>query len=252
MKTANYSTYLTFLREARELAQKDSENFDALIQAFERIGAMEKGQLGNGLGTYENELLAIAIKSPLARGLPPHFHTSAMRLFNLVKHQRNDAIHQGIIARNLVRHSVEFSLILEHALMNMDNMKTAADLMIRDVCYADCEHPVSYIRQRMLVNAFSFLPMRLDDNSVKMLSDAALAKWLRRMAWNDQKLALARSLQDAIYASSDPLELIDPVSRSSSTPISELVNDLNSVPILLHEPDNDTKIVGLISAFDLL
>lgn len=252
MKTANYRVYLTFLREARELAQKDSEDFAALIQAFERIGAMEKGQLGNGLGDYRDELLAIAMQSPLAFGQPSRFHTSAMRLFNLVKRQRNDALHLGIIARNLVRHSVELTLILEHALMNMDNINTAADLMIRDVCYADCEHPVSYIRQRMLVNAFSFLPVRLDDKSVKMLSDAALATWLRRMDWNDQKLALARSLQDAISASSDPLKLIDPVSRSSSTPIPDLVHALDSVPILLHEPDNNTRIVGLISAFDLL
>jgi CBS domain-containing protein len=252
MKTEFCRAYLTFLRDARELAQKDSEDFAALIQAFERIGAMEKGRLGNGFGAYKDELLAIANQTPLHAGKPAHFHASAGSLFSLVNEQRNDAVHQGIIARNLVRHSVEFSLTLEHAVMNMENMNTAADLMVRDVCYADRDHPVSYIRQRMLVNAFSFLPVRLDDNSVKMLSDASLAKWLRRMDWSDQKLALVRTLRDATSASSDPLELIDPVSRSSSTPISELVNALNSVPILLHEPGNNTKIVGLISAFDLL
>ena len=253
MNTAHCRIYLELLREARETAQKDSENFSALIHAFERIGAMEKGKLGKGLGTYESELLAIAGNSPLCKDQSPHYHSSAANLFTLIKRQRNAAMHQGFVARNLVRHSVEFALILEHAIKNMKNVITVADLMIRDVCYADIDHPMSYIRQRMLVNAFSFMPVIMTDGAVKMLSDIALAKWLRQMSWDQQQLALVRTLRDEITGSPPPLDLCDPVLLPSQTPIGQVVAKfVNSMPILLHEPNDKTKIVGLISAFDLL
>lgn len=253
MNTAHCRIYLELLREAREIAQKDSENFGALIHAFERIGAMEKGQIGGGLGNYQRKLLSIASGSPLCKGQSQYFHSSAAKLFTLIQRQRNAAMHQGFVARNLVRHSVEFALILEHAIKNMKNVTTVADLMIRDVCYADIDHPMSYIRQRMLVNAFSFLPVIIADGSVKMLSDAALAKWLRQMSWDHQKLALVRTLKHEITSSSPTLVLSKPILLPFQTPIAEVVTKFeNSKPILLHEPNNNTKIVGLISAFDLL
>lgn len=252
MNTKHCRTYLKFLREAREMAQKDSEEFGALIHAFERIGAMEVGRLGRGLGAYEKVLLAIASDSPLSKGQPPHFHSSAAKLFTLIERQRNAAVHQGVIARNLVRHSVEFSLILEHSIMNMKNITTAADLMIRDVCYADIDHPMSYIRQRMLANAFSWLPVICEDKSVKMLSDAAFAKWLRGMAWEDHEREIVRTLNDVITDPSPSLVLRKSILRPVETPITDIAKALGSRPILLHEPRDETKIVGLISAFDLL
>jgi predicted transcriptional regulator len=252
MKIQHLQTYVSFLREGRELAQKDSENFDALVQAFERIGAMEKGSVGNGLGAYEKELLAIAGRSPLADGRPAHFHTTAENLFSLVRLQRNDAIHQGVIARNLVRHSIEFALVLEHALTNMENIKTAADLMVRDVCFAQLDHPMSYIRQRMLVNSFSFLPVFMADGSVKMLSDVALAKWLRRMDWKTQTSVLIQTLRVVMEQPATALEMAEASLLPCDARLPDLVKNLNSTPVLLHEPTDCSKIVGLISAFDLL
>ena len=134
----------------------------------------------------------------------------------------------------------------------MENMKTAADLMIRDVCYADIDHPMSYIRQRMLVNAFSYLPVIKTDRSVWMLSDFAIARWLRQMSWEQQKGALVRTLKTVVEDTADSLELVKPISLPSETSIADLAKSLSSMPILLHEPKNKKKIVGLISAFDLL
>lgn len=252
MKTEHRQTYVAFLREGRELAQKDGENFDALVQVFECIGAMEKGAIGNGLGAYENNLLAIAGHSPLSAGRPAHFHTTAVNLFHLVRLQRNDAIHQGVIARNLVRHAVEFALVLEHALTNMENIKTAADLMVRDVCFANLDHPISYIRQRMLVNSFSFLPVVMADGSIKMLSDVHLVKWLRRMNWDTQKSGLVGTLRAAVEEGPSRLTLDAPRLLPCNTALPRLISSLDSMPVLLHAPDDTKKIVGLLSAFDLL
>ena len=155
MRTENFRTYLSLLREAREQAQKDSENFEALVHAFERIGSMEIGQIGQGFGDYQQELLSIARLSPLSNGRPLHLHTDVEHLFSLVRMQRNDTMHEGSTARNLVRHSLELSLILEHAIMHTALMQTASDLMVRDVSFASLDHPISYIRQQMLMNAFS-------------------------------------------------------------------------------------------------
>jgi hypothetical protein len=269
MDSSRDQIYLKFLREARELAQQDSENFDTLIQAFERIGAMEGRRIARGLGEYRDGLLGIAKRSPLGCEIPrkwPHLHIDADTLFGLIKTQRNDAMHQGIVARNLVRHSVEFSLILEHALSN--NMNTASELMVRDICYAELGQPISYIRQRMLVNAFSYLPVRAN-GTVEMLSDVALAKWLRQMDWEEEAKALAQTLAATCMPPSElaqtladarmppsKLALTPATVLSADTPVNKLVEKLfaetNHAPVLLHGPNGKGDIVGLISAFDLL
>ncbi len=252
MDSSRCRTSLAFLREARELALKDSENFDALVHAFERIGSMEKGRLSSGLGEYEKELLNIAKTSPLGCELPrkwPHFHIDACTLFELVRNQRNAAMHQGSVARNLVRHAIEFCLILEHALTR--DMKKASDYMVRDICYAEVDQPISYVRQRMLVNAFSYLPVRRADDTIEFLSDAALAKWLRPMRWELQAQVLAKTFGE-VLSSSAPPALIPATILPADTPLEKLVPNLDHAPMLLHGPDREKDIVGLISAFDLI
>jgi hypothetical protein len=104
----------------------------------------------------------------------------------------------------------------------------------------------------MLVNAFSYLPVIKTEGSVKMLSDAAFAKWLRQMDWNVPKSALVWPLQDVIDDPAGSLELREPTLLPSDTTLTDLAKSLSSKPTLLHAPSDETKIVGLISAFDLL
>jgi CBS-domain-containing membrane protein len=133
-------------------------------------------------------------------------------------------------------------------------MNTASELMVRDICYAELDQPISYIRQRMLVNAFSYLPVRAN-GTVEMLSDVALAKWLRQMDWEEEAKALAQTLA-AARKSSSKLALTPATVLSADTLVNELVEKLsaepNHAPVLLHRPDGKGDIVGLISAFDLL
>ena len=105
MKPDYAAVYLTFLRSARAAALQDSENFDQLVHAFERIGSMEKGEQGLGLNKYRDELMDIASGSGLAMDVPaayPALHIRAEELFELLKERRNAAIHEGSVARNLV------------------------------------------------------------------------------------------------------------------------------------------------------
>lgn len=252
MNAAACRFYLQLLREGRESAQKDSENYGALVRAFELIGRMEKDSSGNGLGAYRHELLKIAEGSILSNGKPAHLHIDSKRLFELIKEQRNDAVHQGVVARNLVRHAVEFSIILENAIMNSGTLKYAEDFMVRDVTYADWNHPMSYTRQRMLMNAFSFLPVIAEDGTVKVLGDVAFAKWLCKVPYQDRKRAIMRSLKEILADTPVTLVLDDPVLLPHDVLIDLVVEKMRTTPVLLHEPGNTSRIVGIITASDLL
>ena len=77
-------------------------------------------------------------------------------------------------------------------------MTKASELMVRGVVCADPQHPISFIRQQMLQNSFSCLPIQRGDGRWEAISDVKLATWLRSKSWNDRKVALAMPLLDAL------------------------------------------------------
>ena len=82
MDSSRFRTYLAFLREARELAQKDSEDFGALIHAFERIGSMELGSADGNLEYFRDEPNDIAVLK-LASGTYSALPVAPSRLIRL-------------------------------------------------------------------------------------------------------------------------------------------------------------------------
>ncbi|MBW7896907.1 MAG: CBS domain-containing protein [Opitutaceae bacterium] len=249
--------YLQFLRKARAEAQEDAENFDDLVRVFERIGAMEKGELCRGLRSYGRGLLGIARRSPLHETLPeryPSRHINGRRLFELLCNARNSAVHQGAVARNLVRHTIEFSLILEHSLAQ--TMNKASDLMIRDIMSADLHHPISYLRQQILLYAYSYLPVYLDDQGWRLVSDRILTCWLHAMQWegeDGQVKALAMTLEEAIKPARGLQTESAPILPSNCDIAEVLKIFAENVPlVVLHEPGNKARIEGLLTPSDLL
>lgn len=146
-------------REARTLAQRNAEDFEDLLFALERLGYFLCNGTGKTLREYQDGLVGYA-KSRSVLACPPPKGDScripADILFNLVRDARNDALHQGAFARHLTTHATELAIILEDALMASATL--VRDFMVRNPVEAKLWQPLSFIRQTMLANSFSYLP----------------------------------------------------------------------------------------------
>ena len=244
--------YLADLRNARASALADAENFDAVLFAIERLGAYLHGS-GESLGKYRPALRRVASRSALAWTDNPNFSANTERferLFDLVLEARNDAMHQGAAARHITRHCVELALILEDALMT--GMKQIRDFMVTAPTEGKLFEPVGSIRRTMLMNSFSYLPVKMADGW-QLISDAAVAKFLRDADSNSgRKQRLGMQLEEAI--NNHGLELIRRVKCClESDDIAEVVADLNERPVLvLRDINTNGELVGLVAAFDFL
>jgi hypothetical protein len=150
------------LREARENALRDSEAFDGIVHVVERLGSFLRGKITH-LGDYKEKIQETAIGSALAEEIPgqrPDLHVPFSLLYKLVREARNDALHQGAFARRLTGHAIELSLVLEDALRRSLESPVVGDYMVRGPICAEPWQPISFIRQRMLANSFSFLPVK--------------------------------------------------------------------------------------------
>jgi len=170
MRRLNHQQKLYFrneLRDARAVALQDAEAFDEIVHVLERMGAFLRGvkkDFGN-LGKFRDPINTEARQSPLAEQISsklPDVHLSFSDLYELVRDGRNKAMHDGSFARHLTFRAVELSIILEHALMTDSNR--AKHFMVENPICAALWQPLSFIRQSMLKNSFSYLPVLVPQN----------------------------------------------------------------------------------------
>lgn len=238
------------LQQARENAFKDSEAFDGIIHIIERLGQFLFEKIGD-LGKYEPKISELAAHSPLAYQVADEWrtiHQPFKQLYREVRNARNDAIHIGAEARTLTDHAIQLSLILEDALRVTADDNFVSDFMVRNPIIAELWQPVSFARQVMLTNSFSYLPMRMQDGKWKMLSDRALATYLQNSPTNsNRKERLAKPLESAELAELPLAEhLLD------SEPISSILAKLDGPPCLVFRTGDDQNPVGILTAFDVL
>lgn len=232
---------------ARELAFQDSEAFDEIIYVVERLGCfLCRNTLD--LFSYGDTISKLAENSALAKDIPAHWpgvHIPFARLYQIVKDARNDAMHQGAVARHITTHAVELALILEDAL-TMNRNGLCSEYMVRNPVCAELWQPISFIRQQMLTNSFSYLPIKNGSNWF-LISDVEIAKYLQAVSNNERKERLARALKEATE-----IELRPVIPKPAETPIREILPDLDRQPILLKNDHSGDNLVGIITAFDLL
>ena len=242
-------TFRNQLRDGRDHAARDAEGFHEVIFAVERIGIA----LSQGVGTlkeYEHSILELAKKSVLAEDLPKkwrEFHAPAWWLYDTVRAARNDALHQGAIARHLAKHAVILSLILEDALMS--HSAVVADFMVRDPLCAQAWQPLSFVRQQMLTSSFSFLPVLDKDDGWKLISDYSLAACLRTTAQERNRrmaLTVERAVKEGL------LKLEQAALVYGECPILDVVPKLSERPVLVIRSSGSTELVGILSPFDVL
>lgn len=232
-------------RSARAQAIADAEGFQEILYVLERLGILITKSV-ESLGAYKDEIQNFAILSPLSDSLPDKFrylHTPFNCLYEILKDARNDAFHQGAYARHLTVHAIELSLVLEDAL-SMGNT-CVADYMVKSVVVAEDWQPISYVRQIMLMNNFTFLPIYT--NEWYLISDTAIAQALSGISKNKRKENLALKVKDAVDQGIIKLEKANIVSFDLN--VDSLVKILNGKPFLVLDGEN---LIGIITSFDVM
>jgi hypothetical protein len=246
-------------QQAREGAVKDAEAFEGIIHVVERLGSFCLGRVECLNKYYEPLWEQVARHSWLAADGCRNVHTPFSLLYTLVKDARNDAMHQGASARHLTTHAIELALVFEDALRmiekNMKGSMVVSDYMIRDLVCADLWQPISLIRQRLLTNSFTYLPVEKAGQWC-LLSDVQVAKYLQGCSNTERKKRLAEQLSAAGF------ELCRAKRVNETMSIDKALEKFDDEPI--HEPilvfrdgakegDNaNAKPVGILTAFDLL
>ncbi len=231
------------LREAREHAINDAEAYDELLFAFERLGCVLSGKSG-ALDDYKRFILSFARESDLADHVPKKhrdWHTRSSDLYDSVREARNDALHQGAFARHLTTHAIQLEIVLEDALMSQATK--IGDFMVRDPACAQLWQPLSFIRQQMLANSFSYLPVLWKDKW-HLISDQKLALYLRKGNRNER---LAETLQRAVDFDASLLD------GAQFCHVGDLkLPTFSGRPILVCRREDTKDLVGILTAFDLL
>ncbi len=239
------------LREARADAFRNVENYQELLFCIEKLGITLTKEI-SALGKYKKRISALANRSPLACDIPAkwsQWHAPFRELYETVREARNDALHQGAFARHLTKHASELSLVLEDALMK--DCDKVRDFMVRNPVCTHLWQPVSFIRQVMLLNSFSYLPVWSRSGSEEkwhLVPDHSVALYLRGA--NDRKPRLATSLQDAVK--SDGIKLLLASTRSPEDRVTSLLDEGMQEPVLIPDPKDSKVLLGILTAFDLL
>lgn len=248
--TASY--FRDQLREARATALRNAEGFQDILFAIERLGSALTRTIGT-LGSYRGALTELANESPMARDLPElrsAWHVPFSNLYHGVMVARNDALHQGAYARNLTANAIRLALVLEDALMNGSG--AVRDYLVHNVTTAFPWQPISFIRQQMLENAFSTLPVYLDHGGWHIITDQVIALYLRtpRTPHEHRNILLARTLAEAMQTGQlvlDPAYLCPP-----DTAIEVALQDSAGRPILVTLDNAPERLAGILTPFDLM
>ena len=135
----------------------------------------------------------------------------------------------------------------------MDGNDKVADYMVKNVITASLWQPLCFIRQQMLMNSFSFLPV-LDEYGQptgQLVADCSLAAYLRK----SRKDRLASNLRDAISPGGLSLpiaKMCSPTDKVSQVLEDEKVRDQRLPVIVVGEQGDRKTLIGLLTGFDLL
>lgn len=231
------------LRQARAAALLDAEGFEPIFLALERLGGLVAPQK-KGFGAYRDSFLDIAREGKYGQleACAPDVLSSLHGLYDSVRSGRNDAVHEGAQARHLVRHCIELALAIEDGLMA--GQKRIADFMVRGPATVEPWQPVAFARQQMLVNSFSYLPIRWRE-SWDVISDKAIANFQSRS--EKPAKALRNPIEQAVVSGELVLERGYCVSPDSL--VQDVVGTATNVVLVVSEQGS---LLGIATFFDFL
>ena len=258
-------------RKARAVALKDAEGYQEILFVLERLGAYLYGKVAD-LGKYKGCIAKLVNEHHPFQGKPPEdYHTAFGSLYDIVREARNDALHQGAEARNLTTHSVQLSLMLEDTFMAIMGGEIKNYMVRNPVCASEWQ-PVSFVRQMMLENSFSYIPVYMkrpgslspwprfahmkkgDDKREAwyIVADYHIEKYLRSAAsGNCRKELLAKPIKDAIGS-----DIEKALTARPNEPVKAVLGRADverdkGKPILVKR-DNCKELLGIVTVFDLV
>jgi CBS domain-containing protein len=241
------------LRAGRYAALADAEGFHAICFALEALGLRLLGKKAD-LGKYEPKLEELAQDSVVLKELsttePGRFSKFAP-LFDLVRNARNDAMHTGVYARHATSAAIELCIGLEEALMTQQQQprELVEDFMVKDPVIVELWQPIAHVRQLMLTHSFSFLPV--DDNGWKLISETALARYMR--SGGGWKTLLSASIEDAKANGLNLLEakVVELKDRVENLLAQDVADGTEVVRLWLVQ-DAHRRLCGVLSPFELM
>lgn len=230
------SYFLHALRDARYAALDDAENFRSICFALEELGTRLAGENLRSLRRYKTILRDI---------VPNKLKNEYSELFELVVSARNEASHRGIFARNLSSKSIRLSIIIEAGLQIMTTK--VRHLMSQNVIFAEKFYSLAKVREIMLENSFSYIPILLNDKYY-LIPDFIVAR-----IWHDTKSDDKLKYNTKIEKILNKEELLEPLEILSNADKSSLLNLMLKEPALIFNGKHaDRAVVGILSPFDLL
>lgn len=233
-------------RKARDGALKDAEGYQQILFVLERMGSYLLKKTGD-LGKYK------CCISKLVKENCPSFvepsddcHINFNRLYDMVREGRNDALHQGAVARMMTSHSVQLSMMIEDTLMAVVNSQRIGDYMVRNPVCAHEWQPISFIRQIMLENSFSDIPFyREEQNEWHVISDLDVAK-----IHHKGKDKLASTLECCMKSKNITR---DTTVVSPDRPVCDVLKcaDEKGWPVLVKRSDCK-ELLGIVTPYDLM
>ncbi len=132
----------------------------------------------------------------------------------------------------------------------MTDASTVSQFMVRNVVEAKPWHPVSYVRQQMLTQAFSYLPI-WHSGAWKLVPEYSVARLLRGAPSKTmRKRRLAALVSDTVAENN--LELLDAGIVSPEAPIAKALQIINERPILVVDNVHPEVLAGLLTSSDML
>ena len=256
-------------REARATALKDAEGYQQILFVLERLGAYllgggcyekhEHSEESKGLDAYKECLIALVKKHhPLEKHRGKRWtcvyrdsHTAFGSLYEMVMHGRNDALHQGAFARTLTLHLVEVALFLEDTLMAITG-RSIKDYMVQNPVCAYAWQPVSFVRQMMLVNSFSYIPVYMNKKATEekawhIIADYHITEYLQSADSDGRGKLLAKSIEQAIGST-----IAEAITCRPDDTVKDVLKRIKGEPILVVKSDNCEELLGTATAFDLM
>lgn len=241
--------FLAMLRDARAAASRDAEAFQEILFSIERLGAFLHQDQAS-LGKYKTLLVGLAKSSPLHELAKYRCGPDFDRLYDLVQYGRNDAMHQGASARHLVANATTLALVLEDAIVAKG--ATVQDFMVRNPVCAEMWQPLALIRQQMLLNSFSYLPVRWERMGKLwwLVADFRLAKFLRCGGESERGKHLATSLADLVRQQND--FLVEAQTMKASESLQSVLDAIRHEPMVIVDASDQSHLMGIVTGFDVV
>jgi hypothetical protein len=247
--------YRNLLRNARYAALANAEGFSEICFAIEALGLRLLGKQAT-LSKYEPRINKLSENSTvlveISKKFPSKFK-SFEALFSIVITARNDAMHIGAYARHATVAGIELCIGLEESLMtNVE--RTVSNLMVVSPVTVESWQPVAQARQLMLMNSFSYLPVRIE-SMWWLISELCLAKYLEVKS-QMKKERLGLTIKEAMGSSLELLEVKNEDLLTVNMTIAEVLQraSVQNGPTLwlVVDEKHPEHLAGVLTPFELM